>query len=55
MDKEQLRELVQWLNKQIDYSNKIINESHSTSNFGREAKYEGIREALIECLHKLTY
>ena len=55
MDKQQLQDLVKWINKQIDYANKVINQSHDDSNFGREAKYEGIREALIECLHKLNY
>jgi hypothetical protein len=54
MNNEQLQELIRWLNNQIVHTNKVINESHDTVNVGREAQYEGMRDAFLRCLKKLN-
>ena len=48
MNSEQLQEVVQWLNQQIVHVNEVINESHRTSNLGRETQYEGMRDAFMD-------
>ncbi len=55
MEKQNSLDFITWLNKQIDNANHVIRESQENSNFGREAKYEGVREAFLECLNKLTF
>jgi len=54
MEKENVEELIRWLNCQISYTNEVIMESHKTNNFGRESMYEGMRDAFMRCLNKLT-
>lgn len=54
MEKENMDELIRWLNCQISYTNEVIMESHKTNNFGRESMYEGMRDAFMRCLNKLT-
>ncbi len=54
MNSEQLQEVVQWLNQQIMYANEVINEAHQTHNYGKEAQYEGVRDAFMRCLNKLN-
>ena len=54
MEKKQLQELINWLTIQINYTGKVINESHDVSNIGREVQYEGMRNAFMECLNKLS-
>ena len=46
---EQLHEFVRWLESQIDHSKHVINEANETSNYGRLAMYEGMREAYMQC------
>ena len=54
MEKEQLQQLIRWLNEQIDYTNRVINESHQTNNYGRESQYEGMRDAFVRCLNMVS-
>jgi hypothetical protein len=54
MDKEQLQQMVKWLNQQIMYSNECMNEARQGKNYGRETQYEGMREAFARCLNKLS-
>jgi hypothetical protein len=54
MNNEQLQELIKWLTKQIDHTNKAIMEANSSQNFGREAQYEGMRDAFLRCLNQLN-
>ena len=46
---EQLLEFVRWLEGQIDHSKHVINEANETSNYGRQAMYEGMRDAYMQC------
>lgn len=55
MEKEKLQEVIQWLNAQISYANEAISEAHKTSNYGRETMYEGIRDAFMRCLNRLSH
>ena len=54
MNNDKLQELIRWLNEQISYANETISEAHRTNNYGRESQYEGVRDALMRCLNKLT-
>lgn len=54
MTPEKLHDLVLWLNNQVEHLNSSINHAHQDKNFGREAQYEGMRDAFIRCLNKLT-
>jgi hypothetical protein len=54
MKPEQLQEMVQWLNQQIVHINQSINKAHAESNYGRESQYEGMRDAFVRCLKKIT-
>jgi hypothetical protein len=54
MKNEQLQEMIIWLNAQIEHSSTVINDSKKSSNFGREAQYEGMRDAFIRCLNMLN-
>lgn len=55
MNTEQLQEVLEWLKSQISYANATINEAHETHNFGREVQYEGMRDAFMRCLNKLSH
>jgi hypothetical protein len=55
MDSEQLQTLIRWLTEQINYTNNVINDAHVQNNFGREAQYEGMRDAFQRCLNKVVY
>ena len=55
MNKERVQEMINWLQMQIDHSKEIINQSQQVGNFGREAQYEGMREAYMQCLNQLTF
>lgn len=55
MNAEKLQILIRWLNEQIKYANDTINESRRNSNYGREIQYEGIRDAFMRCLNRLTH
>jgi hypothetical protein len=50
MKNEQLRETLRWLQMQIDHASDVIKESRVNQNFGREAQYEGMREAYTQVL-----
>ncbi len=54
MKQEKLHDLVNWLTGQVEHLSTAINEAHDTRNFGREAQYEGMRDAFLRCLNKLT-
>jgi hypothetical protein len=54
MNPEQLQQMVRWLNQQIVNSNESVNEAHHTNNYSRETQYEGMREAFVKCLSKLS-
>lgn len=53
MSHQQVHELLSWINSQLTHINKVINESHEKSNFGREAMFEGKRDAYLELMRKL--
>ena len=55
MEKEQLQQLVRWLNDQINQSNTIINDAQKTANYGKSTLYEGMREAFVKCLTKVNH
>ena len=54
MNPEKLHEFVIWLNSQVEHLTGAIHEAHDGRNFGREAQYEGMRDAFMRCLNKLT-
>lgn len=54
MNPEKLHEYVTWLNSQVEHLSIAINDAHDDSNFGREAQCEGMRDAFMRCLNKLT-
>jgi hypothetical protein len=53
MKREQVQEVLKWLNDQIEYANESIQEAQQSRNYGRESHYEGIRDAFMRCLNKL--
>lgn len=53
MNRDDISEVISWLNDQIQYANEAIHEAHEKHNFGRESQYEGVRDALMRCLNKL--
>lgn len=54
MNPEKLHEFVNWLSSQLEHLSETINEAHDKGNFGREAQCEGMRDAFMRCLNKLT-
>ena len=54
MNPEKLHEFIIWLNGQVEHLTCAINEAHDGKNFGREAQFEGMRDAFMRCLNKLT-
>ena len=54
MNPEKLHEFVIWLNSQVEHLTGAIHEAHDGKNFGREAQCEGMRDAFMRCLNKLT-
>lgn len=54
MNPEKLHEFLNWLNTQVEHLSGAINEAHDGKNFGREAQCEGMRDAFMRCLNKLT-
>lgn len=54
MNPEQLQQLQKWLNEQIRLSQSTIAESKQSLNYGREAQYEGMKQAFEQCLGKLA-
>lgn len=55
MNPERVRELLRWLQMQINHSKEVIRKAHEEKNFGREAQYEGMREAYMQCLNQLSF
>jgi hypothetical protein len=51
---EAVLELVKWLNGQLSHLSTAINEAHVAKNYGREAQYQGMRDAFVRCLNKLV-
>ena len=54
MNPEKLHDFVNWLNGQVQHLSSAINDAHDDNNFGREAQFEGMRDAFMRCLNKLT-
>ena len=54
IDPEKLNSFVTWLNGQVEHLSSAINEAQDGKNFGREAQFEGMRDAFMRCLNKLT-
>jgi hypothetical protein len=54
MNPEKLHEFIIWLNSQVEHLTDAINEARESKNFGREAQCEGMRDAFVRCLNKLT-
>lgn len=55
MNTEQLHELLNWMNNQLNHINRVINESHEKNNYGREALFEGKRDAYLELMRKINH
>lgn len=55
MNPERVREMLHWLQMQIDHSKEVIRKSHDEKNFGREAQYEGMHEAYMQCMSQLNF
>ncbi|MCC7303626.1 MAG: hypothetical protein IT233_13380 [Bacteroidia bacterium] len=51
LDTTQTQETLKWLQAQIQHANSVIKESQQELNFGREAQYEGMREAYMQVLN----
>lgn len=51
---ETIQEFVAWIKGQVEHLNGAINTAQQDRNFGREAQYQGMRDAFIRCLNKLT-
>ncbi len=51
MNSEQTQETLKWLQSQIQHSSFVIKEAQTELNFGREAQYEGMREAYMQVLN----
>lgn len=51
---ETVREIVSWIKAQVGHLNGAIHEAQENRNFGREAHCQGMRDAFIRCLNKLT-
>lgn len=54
MTPEKLHDFVSWLSSQVEHLNSTINDAHEKQNLGREAQCEGMRDAFMRCLNKLT-
>lgn len=54
MDQEQLQQLLSWLNEQIRQSNRVVSDARQSHNYGREAMYEGMKEAYERCLGRIS-
>lgn len=54
MNPEKLHDFVTWLNGQVEHLSSSITVAHNTKNFGREAQCEGMRDAFMRCINKLT-
>lgn len=53
MTLEQLKEMVIWIESQIEYLEMSIEEAQQTNNFGRKLQHEGMRNGFVNCLNKL--
>lgn len=54
MTPQKLHDYVIWLNNQVEHLTAAINEAHESKNLGREAQFEGMRDAFMRCLNKLV-
>ena len=54
MTPEKLHEFLNWLSSQVEHLTSSINDAHENKNLRREAQYEGMRDAFMRCLNKLT-
>lgn len=54
MNPEQMQQMVKWLNQQIINSNDLMNEAHQANNYCVETELEGLKEAYVKCLTKLS-
>lgn len=54
MNPEKLHDFIIWLNGQVQHLSNAISEAHDGKNFGREAQFEGMRDAFMRCLNKLA-
>ena len=54
MNTQKLNDFVSWLSGQVEHLSSAITEAQDSKNFGREAQFEGMRDAFMRCLNKLT-
>lgn len=47
--------LIQWLSKQIELANVLIEEAKITKNYGKQTHYSGMKQAYLEMLNKLNF
>ena len=45
--------LIDWVNLKLRFIDGILREARSTSNYGKEIQYAGMRDAYLEFLGKL--
>lgn len=54
LSSEKMDEIIAWLKSQVEHLTTAINTEQQNRNYGREAQYEGMRDAFIRCLNKMT-
>ncbi len=53
MKKQQFLNLVKWIKEQIEFADRLIDESKESKNYGKETLYSGMKEAYIKMLQQL--
>ena len=54
MPQAQVHEIITWLRSQVQHLTEAIAAAKDNKNFGREAQCQGMRDAFVRCLNKLT-
>ncbi|MBL4652482.1 MAG: hypothetical protein JKY53_06395 [Flavobacteriales bacterium] len=53
MKKDEIQFLVSWLNEQIEFTSRLLEQAHQTKNYGKEVEYEAMNIAYHNCLDHL--
>jgi hypothetical protein len=54
MPQEHVHEIVVWLRGQVRHLSAAIARAKESKNYGREAQYQGMRDAFVRCLNRLS-
>lgn len=54
LNPEQIKEMMNWLQSEIQKISKDINRFHATGNYSRAERAEGARDAYYKCLNEIT-